>query len=54
MTEYDEVPNTSRSTMQDLNATQAVLRLKILRDNNPNDALIVEIDQEEVLAGMTV
>jgi hypothetical protein len=30
------------------------MRLLILRDNNPDDVFVVEVDQEEVVAGMTI
>lgn len=54
MTDYDEVPNTSRSTMNELTGISNALRLIMLRENDPESTLVVDVDHEELQAGMTI
>jgi hypothetical protein len=54
---YNELPDTSRSTIQDANLTineSGLINILILKEASPNDILQIELDSEEIAAGMTV
>ena len=54
---YNELPDTSRSTIQDANFTineSGLINILILKEASPNDILQMELDSEEIAAGMTV
>lgn len=53
---YDELPDTSRSTVGAFNDTIdcVVIKLIVVKENNPSDTLTVQVDSGEIDAKMTV